>query len=130
MIVVENIDKVINQMFNYRTQIKSEVSYIILGVGDETVSRLQGLYPDLTITGQYFPNNMEYWIGISRFGVTLTWIKCPISNLFFERERKLGEQAFKSGVPELNVAVTFLAASIATLQVRAWLTQSPVHPAK
>ena len=103
-IIVQNIVKVQNQLRNYGIRIKSEVSYIILGVGDATVTRLQEKYPDLTITSNYFPNNMEYWIGISRLGREVTWIKCPVSNLFFKRKRdEFGKQEFKSTVPELNI---------------------------
>ena len=104
MIIVENIDKVRNQIKNYAMRIKSEVSYIILGVGDATVMRLQNKFPDLTISSNYFPQNMEYWIGISRIGKEVTWIKCPVSNLFFTRERdEFGKQEFKSTIPELNI---------------------------
>ena len=104
MIIVENVDKVINQIKNYGIQIKSEISYIILGVGDATISRLQEKFPDLTITSNYFPKNMEYWIGISRLGKTVTWIKCPISNLFFKNKRdEFGKQEFKSDIPELDI---------------------------
>ena len=102
-IIVENVEKVIGQMKGHLIRIKSEVSYIILGVGDETVRRLQEKFPDLTITSNYFPNSMEYWIGISQLGKSVTWIKCPVSNLFFTRQRKEdGTQDFKSDVSELD----------------------------
>jgi len=104
MIITENIVKVQNQLKNYGIRIKSEVSYVILKVGDEIVLRLQERYPDLTISSNYFPQSMEYWIGISRLGRVVTWIKCPVSNLFFTRERDaFGKQEFKSTVPELNI---------------------------
>ncbi len=103
-IIVENVDRAIGQMKGHLTFMKGQISSVILNVGDSVVSRLQTEFPDLTITSNYFPNNMEYWIGISRLGQELTWIKCPVSNLFFERERQLGgEQRFVSSVPELDI---------------------------
>jgi len=104
MITVENISKVQTQIKNYGMKIVQQVANQINIVGNRIVSQLQIDYPDLTITGQFFPKNMEYWIGISRFGVEVTWIKCPISKLFFERKRDItGRQKFVSTIPELDI---------------------------
>lgn len=113
MITIENVDKAINQMKIYGTQIVLTISNQIQIYGDRIVNELQIDYPDLTITGQFFPENMEYWISIQRLGEELTWIKCPVSNLFFERERdEYGEQKFYSH-PEFELDIDELVKRIA-----------------
>ena len=104
MITINNIDKVTKQVLDYTLNIRNVVSNQIILIGNETVNNLQLKFPDLTITGQFFANNIEYWIIISKLGEELTWIKCPVSNLGFTRRRdEFGSQEFKSDLPELNV---------------------------
>lgn len=87
MITVQNIEKVTKTLINKASEMRQIVSSQIITIGNQTVIDLQIKYPDLTITGQFFPENMEYWLVISRMGEELTWIKCPLSNLGFRRQR-------------------------------------------
>jgi len=104
MITVQNVEKVTKQLINYGVRVRQEVSKQIILVGNRIIQELQINYPDLTITGQFFPENMEYWIVISRLGEELTWIKCPVSNLYFTKGRdEKGFQEFRSTVPELDL---------------------------
>lgn len=116
MITIKNIEKVTKQLINYGAKIRQTVAEQIVLIGNKVVDELTVNYPDLTITGQFFPENIEYWIVISRMGEELTWIKCPLSNLGFRRQRnethnygKLttitdeASQEFKSNFPVLDL---------------------------
>lgn len=102
---VEGLERTMRNLNLKAQQIHSGISSIIIGIGNATVNRLQTQFKDLTVTGQFFPKNLEYWIGISRIGKKVTWIKCPVSNLFFGKERNPdGSQDIKSSVPIADIA--------------------------
>ncbi len=101
---VEGIERAMRNLNTKANLIRSGISLNIVGVGNETVKRLQSQFKDLTISGIFFPKNLEYWVGISRIGKKVTWIKCPVSNLFFGKERNPdGSQDIKSSVPTLDI---------------------------
>lgn len=104
MIIIEGVEKTMANLNRVANQIHSEIAYQILSVGDATVERLKLNFPDLLISGQFFEINLEYWIGISATGKSVTWIKCPVSNLFFKRQKNEdGSQDFSSTAPELDI---------------------------
>ena len=104
MISVQNIDKVTTQLMIKATEIRQAVSNQVILIGNKIVQDLQIRFIDLSITGQFFPENIEYWIVISRLGEELTWIKCPLSNLGFTRKRdESNKQEFKSDIPQLDI---------------------------
>lgn len=101
---IEGLERTIKSLNQKAELIHNELTYIIVMLGDETVIRLRSQFKDLTITGQFFPKNLEYWIGISRIGKTVTWIKCPQTNLFFSKQRNPdGSQDLKSNIPTLDI---------------------------
>jgi hypothetical protein len=108
-IQVTGVKETMDKVLKFNQMIKGEVTYEMLGVGELLVEKLQIKYPDLLITQQFFPNNMEFWIGISRTGKSVTWIKCPVSNLFFKKTKESdGSQQISSDVQELDVeAIVF-----------------------
>ena len=100
----EGIERTMRNLNLEAQQIHSGISKIIVDVGNGTVNKLKAQFKDLTITGQFFPKSLEYWVGISRIGKTVTWIKCPVSNLFFKKDRNLdGSQDIKSDVPVVDI---------------------------
>ena len=102
-IQIENVDKIINQTKNYVFRIRQKVSDGMILFGDQIVEELKIRFPDLTFTGQFFSDKIEYWITITQLGEKLTEIKCPQSNLFFVRKRdEYGKQGFRSDGTELN----------------------------
>ncbi len=102
-IQIEGTEKAIADIAKRRILMFRTVTRIIVDFGNRTVEVLQKQFKDLTISGQFFPKNMEYWITISRLGRKLTYIKCPTSNLFYTRDRNEdGSQDFKSDVNELD----------------------------
>lgn len=100
---VEGVERTMKNLNLKALQIRSGISLNIIEVGNETVKRLQSQFKDLTITGTFFPKYLEYWIGISRIGKEVTWIKCPTSNLFFSKDRTEGKQDIKSNIPTLDI---------------------------
>ncbi len=101
---VEGLERTMRNLNLKAQQIQIGISNIIIEVGSQTANRLQTQFKDLTITGQFFPKNLEYWIGISRIGKKVTWIKCPVSNLFFGKERNPdGSQDIKSNIPVVDI---------------------------
>ncbi len=102
-IQVEGVERAMRNLNTKANLIHSGISLNIVEVGNETVKRLQSQFKDLTISGIFFPKNLEYWIGISRIGKEVTWIKCPTSNLFFSKDRTEGKQDIKSSVPTLDI---------------------------
>jgi hypothetical protein len=104
MITIQNIEKVTKTLINKAAEIRQAVSNQIILIGNKVVQDLQLRFTDLTITGQFFPENIEYWVVIMRLGEELTWIKCPLSNLGFTRKRdELNKQEFKSDIPQLDI---------------------------
>ena len=87
MIIVEGIDRAINQMKNYGMQTIQKVSNQIQIYGDRIVQELQIDYPDLMITSNWFPQKMEYWITIQRLGEEITWIWCERWHLYYKIEK-------------------------------------------
>jgi hypothetical protein len=61
-IQIENIENVIRQVSKFNLDLISQVSEIINFVGNQVVHELETKYPDLLITGQFFPINLEYQI--------------------------------------------------------------------
>jgi hypothetical protein len=103
MITVQNIEKVTKILINKAAEMRQIVSSQIITIGNQTVQDLQLRFPDLTFTGQFFSDKMEYWITIYQLGEKLTEIKCPQSNLFFRRKREDdGTQQFRSDGPEFE----------------------------
>jgi len=106
---VEGVERTIRNLKLVQQRLFLAVRRNIITFGNQVVVELQKRYKDLTITGQYFEKNMEFWILISRLGRKLTWIKCPTSNLFYTRDRNSdSSQDFKSDVKELGVSQTEL----------------------
>ena len=101
---VEGVERTMRNLNLKAQQIQIGISNVIVEVGSGVVRRLQTQFKDLTITGKFFPRNLEYWVGISRIGKSVTWIKCPTSNLFFSKDRKIdGSQDIKSSVPVVDI---------------------------
>jgi hypothetical protein len=125
MITIENVNRVTNQLMNNVLKIRQTVSQQIVLVGNRVVQDLQLKYPDLTITSQFYPDNIEFWIIITRLGEELTWIKCPLSNLGFTRKRdEEGKQEFRSDIPQLNIEelITTIAEDL-SIQINAVLSR-------
>ena len=124
-ITIEGINRVTNQLINYGVTIRQTISQQIVIVGNKVVQDLQIKYPDLSITSNFYPENLEFWIVITRLGEELTWIKCPVSNLYFQRKRdELGKQEFKSDIPQLDVdQLVQLIAEDLSLQLNAILSR-------
>jgi len=124
MITVENINKVTGQLIKYAATVRQTVSQEILNVGNRVVQDLQIKYPDLSITSNFYPQNLEFWVVITRLGEELTWIKCPFSNLGFTRKRdELGKQEFRSDIPRLDIdELVRLIANDLSLQINAALS--------
>jgi hypothetical protein len=121
---IENINKVTNQLIGYAAGIRQTVAQQIVLVGDKVVQSLQVKYPDLSITSTFYPQNLEYWVIITKLGQQLTWIKCPLSNLSFTRKRdEEGKQEFKSDAPVLNTdELVQMIADDLSLQINAALS--------
>ncbi len=103
-IQIDGVERAVSNLNTKAELIHFGISQVINQVGDRTVTRLQKQFKDLTITGNFFPKNLEYWVSISQIGKTKTWIKCPTSNLFFTRDRKLdGSQDIKSNIPTVDI---------------------------
>ena len=101
---VEGVERAMSNLNLKAQQFHTGVSNIIIQVGDSMATKLQAQFKDVTITGKFFPKNLEYWLGISRIGKKVTWIKCPVSNLFFGKERNVdGSQDIKSNVPTVDI---------------------------
>lgn len=125
MITIENINKVTGQLINHAVVIRQTVAQQIIGVGNKVIQDLQLKYPDLSITSNFYPENLEFWVVITRLGEELTWIKCPFSNLGFTRKRdELGKQEFKSDIPQLDIdQLVQLIAEDLSLQINAILSR-------
>lgn len=105
----DGVERTIKNLKLIKQRLFLNVRRNIINLGNQVVTELQKRHKDLTITGQFFEKNMEYWIIISRLGKKLTWIKCPTSNLFYTRDRNPdGSQDFKSDVKELGASQTEL----------------------
>lgn len=110
-IQVEGVERAIAQIKNFGIQLIQKVGNMIRIFGDQIVQELQIDYPDLAITGQFFLDNMEYWITIQQLGAEKVKIKCPVSGLFLNSkvEAQSGEksgawdQKFTSVNPELDI---------------------------
>lgn len=125
MITIEGINKVTRQLINYSIKIRQTVSQEIVNVGNRVVQDLQIKYPDLSITSNFYPENLEFWVIITRLGKELTWIKCPFSGLGFTRKRdELGKQEFRSDIPQLDIdELVKLIADDLSLQLNAILSR-------
>lgn len=119
MIMVESA-RTINQLGSLIINLRTRVSETILRVGDQAVIKLQEQFPDLSFISNFFPENLEYWITIVRAGKELTKIKCPVSKLFFTRDRdEFGNQEFRSDVALLDLdKITDDIANELSLQIR------------
>ncbi len=106
---IEGVERTVMNLAKIRQRLFLAVRRDIITFGDRVVTELKKKHKDLTITGQFFEKNMEYWIIISRLGRELTWIKCPTSNLFYTKKRNPdGSQDFRSDVKELGASQTEL----------------------
>ncbi len=101
-ISVKGIDVVQGQLSQYAKEIRDKISSIIFNVGNQVVSELKIKYPDLLISSNFYPQSLEYWITISKIGKDLKWIKCPITPMFFSKDKDGSKQQFRSDILTLN----------------------------
>ncbi len=125
MITIEGINKVTADMINYAAKVRQTVAQEIVNAGNRVVDDLRVRYPDLSINSNFYPQNLEFWVVITRLGEELTWIKCPFSNLGFSRKRdELGKQEFKSDIPKLETdQLVKMIADDLSLQINAVLNR-------
>lgn len=110
--IIENVDKAIRQINNFHSQILKQVNEKIDLVGNKIVEDLNMQFPDLSFTGQFFSNNMEYWITVTGLGKEMTWIWCEKWHTYFRRTKDIdGSQEITSNQKEIDI--DFLANEIA-----------------
>lgn len=111
-ILVDGADRVARNLRNYAQQLMPKIDNDIWFVGEQAKQRLQLKFPDLSIQGNFYPDQHAYVLTISISGMEMSWIFCPYWHLYYkiEGDHIRGErpktwsaspQEFKSSLPEL-----------------------------
>ena len=85
-IQIENADKVAKNLWRYGFEIRQKLVRDIEYVGNRAIEILSVEFPESKITGQFFPQNMEYWVNVQ--GVQV----CSVTNQFIRTrlEKQVG----------------------------------------
>jgi len=77
-------DSALKEISRYLIKLRNVIVRDLQIIGDSAVERLTQSYPDANVSGQFFPNNWEYWIQIN--GIVLCTVTGNRINTAVEKQ--------------------------------------------